>query len=323
MAVGQDVSDIAGGGGDLLEDAIVRVLRRAPERWSELDIDGLTAVEEDALRLVTAAAMVERRFSIRLSLIGHPVRIEVTATITGEHGLVQAMGPVLQKAWDAWKEFYLARRDAPEEDSPKVFCEKTGPEMWRLTQDGVLALQDLDGDRSRSVLDFVQRLSPVFHGAVVPGSGRAERLDAKQEPETPAKDEVTNLSELTGVMKEISEALQAGFDKLATASQKSKASVVPVKIDPSKRGKRGPDRMSIERAWHYLTIAQEWAGIQERNRELPMRDRYQKVQLAEKHGITKKELDAILGWYAKHRRENRFPDDPQTLSKGELRKWFE
>lgn len=92
---------------------------------------------------------------------------------------------------------------------------------------------------------------------------------------------------------------------------------------PSRRGKRGPVRMPLSEAWRYLTIVQEWASAQQRNRKLPQRDRIRKVQVAHKHDITVKELDAMLGWYAKHQREERFPDDPRTLSRGELQKWFE
>ena len=90
-----------------------------------------------------------------------------------------------------------------------------------------------------------------------------------------------------------------------------------------KRGKRGPSRMPLAEAWRYLTVVQEWAGIQESNRKLPLRDRVQKVQLAEKHRITVQEVDAMLAWYAKHLRERRFPKDPRTLSRDELEKWFE
>lgn len=95
------------------------------------------------------------------------------------------------------------------------------------------------------------------------------------------------------------------------------------KQEMPKRGKRGPARMPLTEAWRYLTIVQEWAGIQESNRKLPLRDRVQKVQLAEKHDITTRELDAMLAWYAKHLREGRFPKNPRTLSRGELEKWFE
>jgi hypothetical protein len=95
------------------------------------------------------------------------------------------------------------------------------------------------------------------------------------------------------------------------------------KQEMPKRGKRGPARMPLAEAWRYLTIVQEWASIQESNRKLPLRDRVQKVQLAEKHKITVQEVDAMLAWYAKHLREGRFPKDPRTLSRGELEKWFE
>ena len=35
------------------------------------------------------------------------------------------------------------------------------------------------------------------------------------------------------------------------------------------------------------------------------------------------ESEEMLGWYAKHRGQGRFPKDPRTLSKGELMQWFE
>jgi len=92
---------------------------------------------------------------------------------------------------------------------------------------------------------------------------------------------------------------------------------------PAKRGKRGPARLPLSEAWRYLLVVQEWTGHRDRNRKLPTQDRYRKVQLAEKHGITPKELDAMLGWYAKHEEHGRFPQDPRTLSRDQLAKWFE
>lgn len=206
------------GHGDGVDEAIACLLRTAPETWADLDQDGLTAVEQEALGLLTAAGMVERRFSIRLSLIGHPAQITVTATATGDHGLAEAMEPVLRKAWDAWQEFWSARREAPEEQRPKVFCEKAGSEMWRLTRNGVLARQDLDSGNSKCVLDFVYRRPPVFTGMIVSGYGRAERLEATEEAKGPEQVTVTNLNELAGPLKNIAEALQKGLDKLAEAS---------------------------------------------------------------------------------------------------------
>ncbi len=314
-----------------VEGDIQQLLRSAPERWSVLDVDALTANEQKALRLLTAAGMVERRFSMRLSLIGHPVRIDVTATATGDHGLAEAMGPVLRKSWDAWQEFWNTHRDGPEDRRPKVFCEKTEPEMWRLTEDGVLAKKDLDTGKVKTVLDYVLRQSPVFYGMVVSGHGRAERLEATRESHVPSQVEVTNLNEITGSLGAFAEIVQKGLEKLAEASSapppQPHASVgtkVPANTPPkTRRGKRGPKRLSLKEAWRYLTVLQAWSGIQERNQKLSMRDRVRKVQVAEKHNITVRELDAMLGWYAKHRGQGLFPDDPRTLSMGELQQWFE
>lgn len=110
---------------------------------------------------------------------------------------------------------------------------------------------------------------------------------------------------------------------LAVTENTTALQEVETKQHPPKRGKRGPARMPLTEAWRYLTIVQEWADIQEKNRKLPQRDRVQKVQLAEKRKITTQELDAMLAWYAKHLREGRFPKNPRTLSRGELGKWFE
>ena len=96
-----------------------------------------------------------------------------------------------------------------------------------------------------------------------------------------------------------------------------------LKSRPGSKGKRGPDRLPLAEAWRYMTVVQEWATIQERNQKRRMEDRYRKVQLAEDHGITVKEVDRMLGWYARQVRELGFPKDPRMISKGELRQWFE
>jgi hypothetical protein len=95
------------------------------------------------------------------------------------------------------------------------------------------------------------------------------------------------------------------------------------KSENKKRGKRGPKTMPLKQAWRYLTVLQEWAGIQEHNEKRRQRDRVRKVQVAEKHKITVQELDAMLGWYAKHKKSGKFPEDPRTLSRDELNQWFE
>ncbi len=143
------------------------------------------------------------------------------------------------------------------------------------------------------------------------------KLKARAETQRQARELAEHLRLLAGA--EAQAAQQAAAAERPAAQE---ISVAEIKPEDKKRGKRGPKRLSLKQAWRYLTVLQEWAGIQERNQTLPQRDRVRKIQVAEKQGITVRELDAMLGWYAKHR-GTIFPDDPRTLSKGELQQWFE
>ena len=46
---------------DLLKRAIAELLRTIPETWADFDLDRLTVIQDNALFLLTAAGMVERR----------------------------------------------------------------------------------------------------------------------------------------------------------------------------------------------------------------------------------------------------------------------
>jgi len=82
-----------------VDAAILDLLARLPLTWKPLDVDGLSAVEQEALLLLTAGGLVERRFSVRLQLIGQTMAIEATVTATGEYGLVEGFEPVAKAAW--------------------------------------------------------------------------------------------------------------------------------------------------------------------------------------------------------------------------------
>jgi len=76
---------------DLLEPAISDLLRRVPEMWEAFDVDKLTAIQAQALFLLTGAGMIDRQFSIRMRMFNHPVALEATCTATGEYGAVEAL----------------------------------------------------------------------------------------------------------------------------------------------------------------------------------------------------------------------------------------
>ena len=80
---------------DFIQTAVAALLSRVPERWEEYDGDSLTATESQALFLLVAAGMVERRIRFRAWMHKHPVAVEATVTATGEYGFAEAMEPVL------------------------------------------------------------------------------------------------------------------------------------------------------------------------------------------------------------------------------------
>ena len=159
----------------------------------------------------------------------------------------------------------------------------------------------IDDDSPETPEDFAEAIDRAWFE-----EGGAKRM-AQAEMKHRADQTVEHLRLLAGIESQQAKA------HTAAASEKGKN---------KKGGKRGPAPMRLEQAWRYVTVVQEWTGISESNTNLSTRDRKRKVQLAEQHGITIRELNAMLGWYAKHKREKRFPDDPRTLSRGELKQWF-
>jgi hypothetical protein len=180
-----------------------------------LDVDGLTAAEQEALKLLTAGALVERRVSVRLRMIGHAVAIEATATVTGEYGLVEGFEPVAKEAWQAWSGDYLKGKAGAPQDQPTFHCEQTGPQQVRLTQDGQKAREDVEAGRVRTLLDFVHKRTLVFVGNLVRGYGRAEKIETRPAPAQPVQVELVN----AGPMAVIAEAVQKLFEAQTKAQQ--------------------------------------------------------------------------------------------------------
>ncbi len=71
---------------DLLKRAIAELLRTIPETWADFDLDRLTVIQDNALFLLTAAGMVERRGWLRSTIANHPTAFEVRFQATGEGG---------------------------------------------------------------------------------------------------------------------------------------------------------------------------------------------------------------------------------------------
>jgi hypothetical protein len=165
-----------------IEQAIFHFLHTVPETWTDYDPATLSALQERAVYVLTAAGMIERRVTLRLRMVGHPVAVEATITMTGEGGLAQAMGFVLTDIWSEWQEAFERHRSGDLKDQPFSHCERVGNEQWRLTAEGVSARNDLDAGNAATVYDFVlkrgffsdqPRLMPGGHiGQRLPVAGR-------------------------------------------------------------------------------------------------------------------------------------------------------
>jgi hypothetical protein len=139
---------------ELLKPAIAWLLGTIPESWAEYEYDALTDAQGRALFLLVAAGMVERRIRYRLSMVGHPVSIEATLTATGEYGFLSAVRPIVAKTWSLWADHWRQWNAGESRNLPPFHCSPSKPDEWRLTDQGVLARNDIHSN-SQTVFDFV------------------------------------------------------------------------------------------------------------------------------------------------------------------------
>lgn len=131
-------------GEDANINAIETLLRTIPERWHDFDHDGLTATDQQALFLLVAAGLVERRFGLRLEMAGRGESIQAKLAATGEYGLVEALDPVLAEIWTKWGDSFIEWKSGEAASSSPFRITRSGSDQWRLTEFGVMARSDLD-----------------------------------------------------------------------------------------------------------------------------------------------------------------------------------
>jgi hypothetical protein len=187
-------------------------------------------MEERALFLLTAAGLVDRRATIRLTMAGQEGEFEATFVATGEAGLARALQPFLEELRARWAAAFVLWTRTHGPHSVPFHSSAVGEPEWRLTDQGVLACGELNvasGDPSRSIpVDFVMRAGRYRGRPAVGGEGRliAKKLPAKP-PEPPAVPvSVVNLQQL-------GEALGQALGPLL-----QRTSADPPKSDPPRAG---------------------------------------------------------------------------------------
>ena len=203
--------------GDPLAAAVASLLRSIPERWTDFDHDALSRTAQQALFLLVAAGLVERRIGVRGEFAGEDSKIEFTIDATGEYGLVEAMEPVAAEMWAKWGPAFEAWKASDAKSTTPFRFTKTGLDRWRLTEQGLIARGDLDiqapsegaaafvGSFQRTV-DFVTRTGQQANRPNVRGEGRLVKLkthevddDAKP---TPSPVSLANPEELAAAFRD-------------------------------------------------------------------------------------------------------------------------
>ena len=144
---------------DLLKSAIAELLRTIPETWAEFDLDRLTVIQDNALFLLTAAGMVERRGWLRSTIANHLTEFEVRFQATGEDGFAKAIEKAVAAEYETWKEAWRTWKTGETKDVSPFRTEAMKPQEWRLTDQGLLGRGELDGTKhvmgSDATFDFI------------------------------------------------------------------------------------------------------------------------------------------------------------------------
>lgn len=299
---------------EMLEAAVAELLRLIPDTWQKYKPDDLSEVKAEALFLLVAAGLVERRGRIRLRMLNFPVVFEATFTATGEYGLVEAVEPLAAALWAEWQEPYQKWNKSDTAKATPFHCESLGPSEWRLTEQGVKDSKKLraDGEDKRFLLDFIlQRglydrkphVSPfngqVFQQKPVRGKGALVKFDKVKADAAPGAVNIGNWREggdafaqaFGPIIGKMFEAMQA---QTLAAQAKAPAPALPPAANKS-AARRGRKKLSPKESKRRQETLKSWQQASEAG--------VTREQFCDDKGITSKELQNFQDW--QRQRENR------------------
>jgi len=170
---------------DPLDRAILDMLDKLPLHWGTVNTDDLTATEQQALKLLTRAGLVENRIRVRAWTDGFPQTVNMQFRVSGEYPSTDLVKEALH-AVPEWLDGEGRLRGGFTLQSNGVFD-------VRLTDQGELAKHDYDtntADNPSFVLAFIRGIGPMgLPRPGVKGTVVAEycRVETAQEDHRPAK----------------------------------------------------------------------------------------------------------------------------------------
>ncbi|MGV6814302.1 MAG: hypothetical protein ACWA5W_04730 [Phycisphaerales bacterium] len=223
------------------------LLRTIPERWHDFDHDDLTATEQQALFLLVAAGLVERRISVKGEFVGQAPAIEFTIDVTGEYGIIEAMEPVAAEMWTKWGPAFESWKASDAGGTTPFRFTRPGSDRWRLTDHGVMARGDLDikahsegsaafvGSYQRA-MEYITRTGYHADRPGVHGEGRLVDLKCSEAPAEAAAMPVSiaNSSELAAAFRDlVIPALAEAFRETAAPSRASEDTDEDTPVPPA------------------------------------------------------------------------------------------
>lgn len=236
---------------DLLEQSILALLPRVPERWSPLDRDALTATESRAVQALVLRGLIEVRASGRLVLGTDGLAYRLQFEVSGADGQRQVLIHICQELTNRGKEgcaFSVAL---------------DGDLEWRLHAHGQQAVADLTGQDPglrRYARNFVVSAQPVRQGS----RGSLTAFAPDEVPTIPATEpvpvRVANVEDLSNLLAQaISSLRPTTVPEVAPVPVPAPASAAVAapagKPTPAKRRGRHPARwtgVQTTTLLHYL-----------------------------------------------------------------------
>lgn len=216
-------------------ETAISLLSKVPTTWAA--VPELSHRESQALYLLVAAGLVERKVSMRICRAGDKQAVATSVSFYGEGGFAQSLEMAFGKAAKLWGENWYT--------GPVFWETSEGQGGWRLTDQGELALSDLNsGEKTR--IDFVRdwlrtpgvagvkRFLPPFAGILRPivnGEGYAVSTKILNTESEPANVRVVNAVEVAGLAdmaQDMKEALQHMRD--SRKDEKDKATKEPIGV---------------------------------------------------------------------------------------------
>jgi len=137
-----------------LARAILDLLRSLPLRWKRLDVERLTGTEQEALKRLMRAGLVEGRIRLRACMDGFPQPVQMQVCVSGEYRTADVITLVFNAVPD-WLDGKGQTRG-----------------RFRLESDGVVAVRLTDqGEEARHDYEHNSPETPSFVLAIVLGIG--------------------------------------------------------------------------------------------------------------------------------------------------------